>query len=206
MPGTLSTRVEQLDVTTRTKTLDNVTIVLKTSVQFRVLNEQINDDGRTRRASHSNPLEQHMVRTGSGTANSENFLNSGPPDARENHGVHRAFYRLTDIRKQLLPFVEDVVRSEVPRKSLDEAYESKESVALAIKQALQFEMRQYGYEVVNALVVDLQPDMAVMNAMNQIEAARRTRMATQEQVRAAPTARSAPLVCARVSVSVPVAD
>lgn len=34
-------------------------------------------------------------------------------------------YRLTDINRQLTPYVEDVVRSEVPRKTLDEAYESK---------------------------------------------------------------------------------
>jgi hypothetical protein len=44
---------------------------------------------------------------------------------------------------------------------LDEAYESKEAVAIAIKTALQHEMKRYGYEIVNALVTDLQPDRRV---------------------------------------------
>lgn len=41
MPATLSTRVTQLDVETRTKTHDNVTLLLKTSVQYHVLNEVV---------------------------------------------------------------------------------------------------------------------------------------------------------------------
>ena len=38
-----------------------------------------------------------------------------------------------------------------------------------------------GYEIVNALVTDLQPDKHVLNAMNQIESQRRMRMAAQEK-------------------------
>jgi regulator of protease activity HflC (stomatin/prohibitin superfamily) len=102
-------------------------------------------------------------------------------DAVSGHGVTRAFYRLTDIVQQLTPYVEDVVRSEVPRRTLDEAYESKEAVALAVKKALQTEMKRYGYEIVNALVTDLQPAREVLHAMNQIEAQRRMRMAAQEK-------------------------
>jgi hypothetical protein len=54
------------------------------------------------------------------------------------------------------------VRSEVPRRTLDDAYESKEAVATAVKTALQTEMRRYGYEIVNALVTDLQPAREVL--------------------------------------------
>merc|ERR1711988_1936621 len=82
------------------------------------------------------------------------------------------------------PYVEDVVRSEIPRKSLDEAYTSKQAVAVAVRTALQSEMKRYGYEIVNALVTDLQPDANVLKAMNQIEAQRRMRMAAQEKAEA----------------------
>ena len=75
-----------------------------------------------------------------------------------NHGIWRAFYQLTDIEQQLRPYVEDVVRSEVPKRNLDDAYTEKEAVAVAVKASLVHEMKQYGYEVVNALVTDLQPD------------------------------------------------
>merc|ERR1719197_9445 len=164
MAGKLSTRVQQLNVSTDTKTKDNVTVTLMVAVQYRVINENIygeEDDG------------------GSGMAVD---MNRG--EVNESHGIWRAYYRLTDISRQLTPYVEDVVRSEVPRKTLDEAYESKEAVAQAIKSALQHEMRRYGYEIVNALVTDLQPDRRVQDAMNQIEAQRRMRMASQEKAEA----------------------
>jgi regulator of protease activity HflC (stomatin/prohibitin superfamily) len=102
----------------------------------------------------------------------------------ELHGVYRAYYKLTNVNRQLTPYVEDVVRSEVPRKTLDETYESKEAVAVAVRLALQHEMKRYGYEIVNALVTDLQPDAKVLAAMNQIEAQRRMRMAAQEKAEA----------------------
>ena len=58
-------------------------------------------------------------------------------DTVENSGVWRAFYRLTDIEQQLRPYVEDTVRSEIPKRKLDEAYEEKEAVAIAVKQTLE---------------------------------------------------------------------
>ena len=45
-------------------------------------------------------------------------------------------------------------------------------------------MSQYGYEVVNALVTDLQPDAQVLNAMNAIESQRRLRAAAAEKAEA----------------------
>merc|ERR1719502_493650 len=102
----------------------------------------------------------------------------------EDHGVYRAFYKLTDIRRQLTPYVEDVVRSEIPKRQLDEAYESKEAVAHAVQDALSHEMQQYGYRIVNTLVTDLIPDANVMRAMNDIETQRRERMAATEKAEA----------------------
>lgn len=46
----------------------------------------------------------------------------------------------------------------------DEAYASKEEVATAVRTSLQHEMKRYGYEIVNALVTDLQPDGQVGSA------------------------------------------
>ena len=101
-----------------------------------------------------------------------------------NHGLWRAYYRLTNPGLQIQSYVEDTVRSELPRKTLDEAYEAKDDVAVAVKEALQHEMKQYGYEVVQTLVTDLQPDMKVISAMNEINAQRRMRLAAQEKAEA----------------------
>jgi len=157
----LSTRVQQLDVITDTKTADNVTMKLKIAVQFEVMNEVVSKG-----------------------PDMERFQNQDIGDRDEDHGVYRAFYKLTDIRRQLTPYVEDVVRSEIPKCRLDEAYENKEAVAHAVQDALSHEMQQYGYRIVNTLVTDLIPDANVMRAMNDIETQRRERMAAQEKAEA----------------------
>jgi len=157
--GKLSTRVQQLVVNTQTKTKDNVTLTVCVAVQFRVI-DRILDDA-------SAPEGISMARN----------------DPR-NHGLWRAYYRLSNPALQIQSYVEDTVRSELPRKTLDEAYEAKDDVAIAVKEALQHEMKQYGYEVVQTLVTDLQPDMKVVSAMNEINAQRRMRLAAQEKAEA----------------------
>ena len=57
--------------------------------------------------------------------------------------------------------VEDVVRSEVPQKTLDETYETKNAMAVAVRESLKGDMKWYGYEVVNALVTDIVPNAKV---------------------------------------------
>jgi regulator of protease activity HflC (stomatin/prohibitin superfamily) len=207
MAGSVTTRVQQLMVSTDTKTRgahsvskgrsfeyktgcsrsDNVTVTVQIAVQFRVINEIVIDDEpiaqsarqvMAGRSEHDD--EQSLISAPRTTSDGPGYESVGD----EAHGVWRAYYKLTDINQQLTPYVEDVVRSEVPRKSLDEAYESKEDLAVAVKTALQHEMKRYGYEIVNALVTDLQPDRRVQDAMNAIEAQRRMRMASQEKAEA----------------------
>jgi len=158
--GKLSTRVQQLNVRTDTKTKDNVTLTVMVAVQFRVIDRTLDDVSGA-------PEGQMMAR-----------------NAPQNHGLWRAYYRLTNPSAQIQSYVEDTVRSELPRKTLDEAYEAKDDVAVAVKEALQHEMKQYGYEVVQTLVTDLQPDMKVVGAMNEINAQRRMRLAAQEKAEA----------------------
>ena len=163
--GKLSTRVQQLNVRTDTKTRDNVTLTVMVAVQFRVIDR---------------PLEA-AVATGAGAPQTQAILRGNAP---EDHGLWRAFYKLTNPSVQIQSYVEDTVRSELPKKTLDEAYEAKDDVAIAVKQALQHEMKQYGFEVVQTLVTDLQPDNKVINAMNEINAQRRMRFAAQEKAEA----------------------
>lgn len=138
--GRLSTRVQQLNVETDTKTKDNVTLDLTVAVQFRVIDRQVESDGKgTEESASTEPAV----------------------DQCEQHGMWRAYYRLSGIEKQLRAYVEDVVRSELPLKTLDEAYETKDAVAVAVRRSLQKDMRWYGYEILNALVTDLQPNHKV---------------------------------------------
>ena len=94
-------------------------------------------------------------------------------------GVYDAFYRLENPHDQITSYVFDVVRAEVPKMRLDDVFVKKDDVANAIKNELQEAMNHYGYQIVRALVTDIDPDQQVKEAMNRINAAEREKIAAE---------------------------
>merc|ERR1719487_2405704 len=95
-----------------------------------------------------------------------------------------AIYKLQNASAQIDSFVTDVVRGQVPRMKLDDVFESKDEIALTVRDRLTKDMADYGYTIVKALVTDLAPDASVVRAMNEIDASRRLRMAAEEKAEA----------------------
>jgi len=96
-----------------------------------------------------------------------------------------AFYKLTDPSTQIKSYVFDTVRATLPKMELDQAFESKEEIAHSVKEHLAAEMETFGYEIVQALVTDLSPDQRVKASMNEINANRRLKEASQFRADAA---------------------
>lgn len=136
--GRVNLKVQQLDVLVETKTLDNVFVKLKVSVQFRILSDAIYD----------------------------------------------AFYKLENPYEQITSYVFDTVRAEVPKLKLDDVFERKDDIAVAIRREISDAMNEYGYVIVKALVTDIDPDHAVKNAMNRINAAEREKLAAEYEAEA----------------------
>lgn len=129
----LNLRIQQLDVIIDTKTLDNVFIRMKVSVQYQVIRNQVAD----------------------------------------------AYYKLENPENQITSFVFDVVRAEVPKLKLDDVFVRKDDIAIAVKSELQEAMNSYGYDIIKALVTDIDPDEQVKQAMNRINAAEREKTAAE---------------------------
>lgn len=129
----LNLRIQQLDVMIDTKTLDNVFIKMKISVQYQVIRTQVGD----------------------------------------------AYYRLENPENQITSYVFDVVRAEVPKLKLDDVFVKKDDIAIAVKGELQEAMQSYGYDIIKALVTDIDPDEQVKHAMNRINAAEREKTAAE---------------------------
>lgn len=129
----MNLRIQQLDVIIDTKTLDNVFIRMKVSVQYQVIASQVAD----------------------------------------------SFYRLENPENQITSYVFDVVRAEVPKLKLDDVFVRKDDVAIAVKSELQEAMQSYGYDIIKALVTDIDPDEQVKHAMNRINAAEREKTAAE---------------------------
>lgn len=93
--------------------------------------------------------------------------------------VYDAFYKLENPYEQITAYVFDTVRAEVPKMKLDDVFERKDDIAVAIRRELEEAMNEYGYGIVKALVTDIDPDHAVKNAMNRINAAEREKLAAE---------------------------
>ena len=98
--------------------------------------------------------------------------------------VYDAYYKLVNPEIQINSYVFDVVRARVPTMKLDELFEKKDEIAVAVKNELNDTMNQFGFNILNALVTDIEPDAKVKSAMNEINAAQRLRIATQEKAEA----------------------
>merc|ERR1712238_80990 len=55
------------------------------------------------------------------------------------------------------------------------------TLALTVKNALSSTMGQYGYQILQALITDLDPDQKVKNAMNEINSSKRLKFAVAER-------------------------
>ena len=100
--------------------------------------------------------------------------------------VYDAFYKLDFPQDQITSYVFDVVRAEVPKMKLDDVFEKKDDIANAVKGELNDAMINYGYDIIKALVTDIDPDQQVKEAMNRINAAEREKvMAAQYEGNAA---------------------
>ena len=95
--------------------------------------------------------------------------------------VFNAFYKLQNGHEQITSFVFDVVRAKVPTMKLDDVFEKKDVIADAVKEELTDTMQGFGYEIVKALVTDINPDAKVKNAMNEINEQLRLRLAASEK-------------------------
>ncbi|KAF4656926.1 HIR complex subunit [Perkinsus olseni] len=153
--GSVSLRVRQLNVHVETKTKDNVFVTLVVAVMYEALHDR----------------------------------------------VYEAFYKLTDPGTQINSYVFDAVRASVPLLNLDELFEEKIRIAHQVKEQLRNLMDDFGFRIQEALVVDIEPDNKALRngiivchlhhdddqvkaAMNEINANRRLRIASQEKAEA----------------------
>ncbi|WP_188049268.1 SPFH domain-containing protein [Flavobacterium sp. GP15] len=98
--------------------------------------------------------------------------------------VYDAFYKLEYPHDQITSYVFDVVRAEVPKLILDDVFERKDDIAVAVKRELNEAMTTYGYTIINTLVTDIDPDIQVKNAMNRINAADREKTVAEFEAEA----------------------
>ncbi|XP_010551870.1 PREDICTED: hypersensitive-induced response protein 3 [Tarenaya hassleriana] len=95
-----------------------------------------------------------------------------------------AFYKLSNPTGQIKAYVFDVIRASVPKLILDDVFEQKNEIARSVEEELDKAMTAYGYQILQTLITDIEPDQQVKRAMNEINAAARLRLAANEKAEA----------------------
>lgn len=98
--------------------------------------------------------------------------------------VIAAHYKLMNPGQQISSYVFDTVRACVPEMYVDAVFAEKDKIAMAVKERLQDAMEQFGYTILQALVNDIQPDVKVKAAMNQVNASARLKEAAKNEAEA----------------------
>jgi len=94
--------------------------------------------------------------------------------------VKNSFYILQNSG-QIASYVTDAVRTKVSKLTVDELFEQRDEVASVIKDGLLERFKSFGFEIINALVTDVDPTGEVKNAMNRINAAQRNLEASKAE-------------------------
>ena len=87
--------------------------------------------------------------------------------------IKDAYYKLMNPGEQIKAYIEDALRSAVPKLTLDDVFEKKDEIALEVQKTVAEEMQTYGYIIVKTLITKVEPDAEVKQSMNEINAAQR---------------------------------
>jgi len=98
--------------------------------------------------------------------------------------VKEAYYSLDNPKNQIASYIFDDVRAEVPKLELDDVFAKKDDIAIAVQRNIAQSMDKYGYNIIKALITDIDPDHKVKESMNRINAAKREREAALEEAEA----------------------
>ena len=93
--------------------------------------------------------------------------------------IKDAYYKLMNPGEQIKAYIEDALRSAVPKLTLDDVFEKKDEIALEVQKTVAEEMQTYGYIIVKTLITKVEPDAEVKQSMNEINAAQRKQDASQ---------------------------
>ena len=95
--------------------------------------------------------------------------------------TEKAFFKLQDPTKQIEAYIHNIVRSQAPKMTLDNLFESQNTIAQSVSEHLKTKLSDYGYTIIDTLVNNIVPDKEVSTAMNKINASERLKHAAKNE-------------------------
>lgn len=95
--------------------------------------------------------------------------------------VERAFYTLAAPLQQIEAYVFNSIRGKIPQFDIDDLFVERATLATQLKEEVDLQMEQYGYEITTALITEIEPARMVRDAMNQIQMHQRLKVAAVDE-------------------------
>jgi len=95
--------------------------------------------------------------------------------------VESAFYTLSNPIYQIEAYIFNSIRGKIPLYNLDDLFSERSTIAKQLKEEVDQQMDQYGYEIMSALITEIEPARAVRDAMNAIQMNQRLKSAALDE-------------------------
>lgn len=95
--------------------------------------------------------------------------------------VESAFYTLSSPVAQIEAYIFNSIRGKIPLYNLDDLFLERSTIAKQLKEEVDNQMEQYGYEIMNALITEIEPARTVRDAMNAIQMNQRLKSAALDE-------------------------
>lgn len=95
-----------------------------------------------------------------------------------------AFYQFSNAETQIRSYVENSIRSTVPKYKLIELYNQRNEISNTIKDYLEPRMHPYGFNVFETQILDISPSREVRDAMNAVISSQKSLEATKNEAEA----------------------
>jgi len=178
----LSLRVEQHKINVETRSKDNVFVTIRMAVQIKVAENAGEFPKRktTTKKSKKEKNEEKEVLVEEADKPPRSFEQT----QRDDRVLYNAFYRLHEPVEQILAYMEEYFRFHGMEYTLDEMFAAKNDMTHELQSLLNEKMNPYGYIICNILVIDIDPDRKVKEAMNDIIASEKEKRAQQSRAEA----------------------
>jgi regulator of protease activity HflC (stomatin/prohibitin superfamily) len=100
------------------------------------------------------------------------------------HDTDKAYFSLDDPISQMGSYVENSIRSETPKVSLKDLFESFDTISSIVSKELSPKMSSHGYTIENILMTGIEPDTEVAKAISRIGASERLKEAAINEAEA----------------------
>lgn len=194
--GSLSLRVQQHIMKVETRSKDNVFITVKMAVQFKVAENESEFErylGAVKTSKKKKGSKKIEEDSSGHSHDQEEFhdeeavpfaVDIGPTKHKDSKILYNAFYTLRDPVAQILAHLEEYFRFHGMSYTLDEIFAAKNDMTNELIQMLNTKMNPFGYIICNVLVLDIDPDKKVKEAMNDIIASEKEKRAQQARAEA----------------------